>query len=103
MKLRESIERFGDYVAHERRLAAGTVRNYMADLEDLVSYVERLGVERLEDLESRDLRAWEMDHLDRGEAPGTVKRRLSSVSSWLLYLRRNGLRDRDLKDKVSVL
>lgn len=102
MKLRESIERFGDYVAHERRLAAGTVRNYMADLEDLVSYVERLGVERLEDLESRDLRAWEMDHLDRGEAPGTVKRRLSSVSSWLLYLRRHGLLDRDLMAKVSV-
>jgi integrase/recombinase XerC len=102
MKLRESIERFADYITHERRLAAGTVRNYVDDLEDLATYVEALGVDDLEQLEARDLRAWEMEHLDRGEAPGTIKRRLSSVSSWLKYLRRHGLYDRDLMTKVSV-
>ncbi len=102
MKLDESIKLFVDYIATERRLAAGTVGNYTADLEDMAAYVARLGVEDLGDLDAKDLRAWEMEHLDRGEAPGTVKRRLSSVSSWLRFLRRRGLMDRDLMAKVSV-
>ena len=102
MKLDESIERFRDYIATERRMAAGTVRNYVADLKDLSAYVAALGVEELEQLDARDLRAWEMEHLDRGEAPGTVKRRMASVGSWLRFLRRYGLFDRDLMAKVSV-
>ena len=93
---------FGEYIATERRMAAGTVRNYLADLEDLATYVEALGVGDLSGLEARDLRAWEMEHLDRGEAPGTVKRRLASVGSWLRFLRRHGHFDRDLMAKVSV-
>lgn len=102
MRIEESIARFNDYMTTERRLAAGTVSNYMADLEDLAAYVAKLGVEELEQLDAGDLRAWEMEHMSRGEAAGTVKRRLSSVGSWLRYLRRQGLFDRDLMAKVSA-
>ena len=102
MKLEESIKLFCDYITTERRLAEGTVRNYRTDLEDLASYVSAQGVETLEQLDARDLRAWEMEHLERGETPGTVKRRLSSVGSWLRFLRRHGYFDRDLIAKVSV-
>ena len=102
MKLEESIVRFRDYIATERRMAAGTVRNYMADLEDLAAYVKALGVEELDQLEASDLRAWEMEHLNRDEASGTVKRRLASVGSWLRFLRRHGILDRDLMAKVSA-
>ena len=35
MKIAEAIERYHDYIATERRMAAGTVRNYIGDLEDL--------------------------------------------------------------------
>ena len=102
MKLEESIERFRDYIATERRMAAGTVHNYCADLEDLARYVAALGVEDLEQLEASDIRAWEMEHLNRKEAAGTVKRRLASVGSWLRFLRHQGLFDRDLMAKVSA-
>lgn len=102
MKLEESIVRFRDYIATERRMAPGTVRNYCTDVEDLAAYVLALGVEELEQLEARDVRAWEMSHLAKGEASGTVKRRLASVGSWLRFLRRQGLLDRDLMAKVSA-
>lgn len=53
MNMQESIERFRDYLATERRLAAGTVHNYVSDLEDLAAYVTALGVEELSDLDAR--------------------------------------------------
>ena len=101
MSIDESIAIFHDYIANERRMAGGTVRNYTADLSDLSAYLKELGVEQLEALTSRDIRGWQMSHTDRGESAGTVKRRLSSVSSWLRYLRRQGIFDVDLMAKVT--
>ena len=102
MTVSEAIERFHEYVATEQRLSAGTVDNYMRDLLDLEAYLRSQGVLEMESLDGRDLRAWQMEHMERGEAAGTVKRRLSSVSSWLRYLRRRGLYDVDLMAKVSA-
>ena len=102
MKIEEAIVRFVDYIATEKRMAAGTVRNYEGDLRDLQHYLEQLEVRELDELESRDIRGWQMQHLDAGEAAGTVKRRLSSVSSWLRWLRRSGMLDVDLMAKVSA-
>lgn len=102
MTIHESIERFHDYIATEQRLAAGTVENYMRDLCDLEAFLERDGVTALEELDARGLRGWQMEHMEEGESAGTVKRRLSSVSSWLRFLRRHGLYDRDLMAKVSA-
>lgn len=102
MKIVEAIERFHDYIATERRLAAGTVVNYDRDLHDLANYVAQFGIEDMEDLTARELRGWEMSHMEHGEKAGTVKRRLSSVSSWMRFLRRHGMMDRDLMAKVSA-
>lgn len=102
MNIQEAIDLFRDYIATERRMAAGTVGNYIADLDDLRDYVAQMDVVDIADLTSRDIRGWQMEHMDRGEAPGTVKRRLSSVSSWLRYLRRRGIVEVDLMAKVSA-
>ena len=102
MKIDEAIERFHDYIATERRMATGTVRNYIGDLRDLEAYLSRLDITDLDELGARELREWQMQHMDCGESAGTVKRRLSSVSSWLRYLRRHGLFDADLMAKVST-
>ena len=40
--------------------------------------------------------------MDRGEAAGTVKRRLSSLSSWFRFLRRRGFLEADIMAKVSA-
>ncbi len=101
MKIAEAIDRFVDYIAVERRMAAGTVRNYEGDLRDLQAYLLPLEVTELDDLSARDIRGWQMEHLGAGEAAGTVRRRLSSVSSWLWWLRRSGFLEADLMAKVS--
>ena len=102
MKIDESIARFRDYIATERRLSARTVSLYGANLDDLSAYLLAQGIEELEELEARDLRAWQMEHTERGEAPTTVKLRLVSVGAWLRFLRRQGLYDRDLMSKVTM-
>lgn len=102
MKVAEAIDRFHNYIANERRLAPGTVHNYILDLEDLAQWLSAQQITDLDDLTAREVRSWQMDHMDRGENPGTVKRRLSSLSSFFRYLRRHGLYDRDIMAKVSA-
>ena len=102
MKIEESIAMFRDYVATERRLSEKTVRVYCDNLDDLAAYLAAQGIEGLDELEARDVRAWQMEHTERGEAPATIKLRLVSVSAWLRFLRRRGLFDRDLMAKVSM-
>lgn len=102
MNIEESIARFHDYIATERRMAAGTVENYMRDLRDLQEYLAQIEIVDLDELSARELREWQMQHMERGETAGTVKRRLSTISSWLRYLRRHGLFDADLMAKVSA-
>ena len=102
MKINEAIEQFHSYIANERRMAAGTVRNYIADLQDFSQWLELQQITDLGEISAREVRAWQMEHMDRGENPGTVKRRLSSLSSFFLYLRRNNLFNSDIMAKVSA-
>lgn len=101
VKISEAIERYITYVSTERRLSAGTVGNYSADLEDLQRFLEPYGIDDVDELTAREVRAWQMEHMERHEAVGTVKRRLSTVRSWLRYLRRCGVADTDIMAKVS--
>lgn len=102
MKTTEAIERFHTYIATERRMAAGTVRNYIDDLEDFDAWLRSQDIEVLDDVTAREVRGWQMEHMERGEKAGTVKRRLSSLSSFFRYLRRHGLFDADIMAKVSA-
>lgn len=102
MKLDESIARFHDYVATERRMSPRTVASYDKILSDLATWLHGQGIDDLDDLDTRDLRAWEMEHMDRGEKPATIKWRLAAVGSWLRFLRRHGLFERDLMAKMTA-
>ena len=102
MTVDEAIERFHTYIATERRMAAGTVQNYIGDLRDFADWLARQQVTTLDEVTAREVREWQMEHMDRGEAAGTVKRRLSSLSSWFRFLRRHGFLEADIMAKVSA-
>ncbi len=102
MKLVDAIERYVEYISAERRFAAGTVDNYRRDLSDLLLFLEPCGIDDTAQLTAREVRAWQMEHMERGEAAGTVKRRLATVSSWLRYLRRMGWVDTDIMANVGA-
>ena len=100
MTIADSIEGFKDYIATERRMAQGTIKNYIGDLQDLLAFVEPLGVSDVQELTARDIRAWQLMHIELGETPGTVRRRMSSVGSWVRWLRSTMLLDTDLMARV---
>ena len=102
MRVTEAIEKFHSYIANERRMAAGTVHNYVTDLYDFAQWLEAQDITSLDEVTAREVRSWQMEHMDRGENPGTVKRRLSSLSSFFRYLRRHNLFDSDIMAKVSA-
>jgi integrase/recombinase XerC len=102
MKIEDAIARFTDYIAFERRMAKGTVKNYTADLHDLALLAAKYGINDVEEVDSKLIREWQMQHMDYGEKPGTVKRRIASVSSWIHYLQRIGIIDSDIMAKVTV-
>ena len=102
MTVDEAIERFHTYIATERRMAAGTVQNYIGDLRDFADWLARQQVTTLDEVTAREVREWQMEHMVRGEAAGTVKRRLSSLSSWFRFLRRHGFLEADIMAKVSA-
>jgi len=102
MSIEESIALFHDYMVSERRMSARTVECYDANLTELAEYLNTNGIEELDQLESRDLRAWEMAHMDRGEQASTVKWRLAALGSWMRFLRRRGILERDLMAKVKA-
>ena len=83
-------------------MAAGTVRNYIDDLEDFDAWLRSQDIEVLDDVTAREVRGWQMEHMERGEKAGAVKRRLSSLSSFFRYLRRHGLFEADIMAKVSA-
>lgn len=100
MTLNHAIDLFHAYIATERRMAPGTVQNYMTDLHDFAAWLEAQQVVALGEVTAREVRSWQMEHMERGEAAGTVKRRLSSLSSFFRFLRRHGYFDSDIMAKI---
>ena len=97
MKLSQAVERFLRHIAQVRRLSAGTQRAYASDLRQFARFVAgRVGdppVARI------DLELLEGYVAACGElAPRTVRRRLSTISSLLGFLRDRGQLDANPAD-----
>ena len=83
---------FLDYLLYERNYSEGTVRYYRTDILELQKFGEKL----LGDLAPSDVgadlvREWIVFLMDKGYAPNTVNRKLSSVRTYYKYLLKKGL------------
>ncbi len=93
---------FLDYLLYERNYSKGTVEYYQADILEL----QKFGEELLGDLTPSDvdaglIREWITSLMDRGCAPNTVNRKLSSVRSYYKYLLRKGMVAADPLQKIT--
>ena len=93
---------FLDYLLYERNYSKGTVRYYQSDILEL----QKFGEELLGDLTPSDvdaglIREWITSLMDRGCAPNTVNRKLSSVRSYYKYLLRKGMVAADPLQKIT--
>lgn len=93
---------FLDYLLYERNYSKGTVKYYQSDILEL----QKFGEELLGDLTPSDvdaglIREWITSLMDRGCAPNTVNRKLSSVRSYYKYLLRKGMVAADPLQKIT--
>ena len=101
MKIEEAIQRFEAYVATEKRLAAGTVCYYVGEAKRFGSFLAEQQIVELEQVEARDVRAWQMSLVASGEKPGTVVKQIAALRAWFKFLRRHGYLERDIMAKIA--
>ena len=102
MKIDESITAFINYIAVERRLSALTVESYSAVLSDFSTYLASCDINEVEQLDALAIREWQMQLMEQGNQPRTVKQRLSALRSWHRYLRKMQWIDKDPFLKISA-
>ena len=86
------LQEFREYLQGERGLSPFTVRNYATDLEPLFSFLDRegLSLDNLERLDRRLVRRYLAWLVELGYARSSVARKLSTLRSYLRYLRTRG-------------
>jgi len=82
------IESFRRYLAVERRCSPHTVAAYTRDLQALVAYCERTGLESWSAVDSGHLRSFAARLHAGGLGPRSIQRRLSAVRSFYEFLQR---------------
>jgi integrase/recombinase XerC len=80
------IQRFRAYLATEKRCSPHTVAAYTRDLESLVSYCERTGLESWTAVDNGHLRSFAARLHAAGLGPRSIQRRLSAVRSFYEFL-----------------
>jgi integrase/recombinase XerD len=79
-------ELFIDYLTFERGLADHSVRAYLGDVEKLVAFLDERGIREPEGLTHLELREYVFHMKDRGLAPSSIQRALSSLRAYFAFL-----------------
>ncbi len=82
---------FLDHLALERRLSPHTVANYRRDLERLLGWLPKQGMQHWDQLDDPQVRAYTAARHRAGIGPKSLQRELSALRSLFRYLLREGL------------
>lgn len=90
MNLKEALKEYKNIYMAYRNFAERTRVEYQNDLEDLIRFLEHLGLKKVKDIGLPHLERYlaELDH--RGAAGSTRKRKVVSIRSFLGYLYQDG-------------
>jgi integrase/recombinase XerC len=91
----EQLARFRRYLAKERRLSAHTDSNYARDLNALARFCAKEGIADWPALEHAQVRLFAARSHAAGLAPRSIQRRLSAIRSFLNFLIREGMLNRN--------
>lgn len=89
------MESFLDYLTFERGLSERTLSAYERDLGKLFAFLSSRGVSHPDAIDSRHLREFIYHLKDQGLAPATIRRNISSVKGYFVFLMEEGVLDRD--------
>ncbi len=96
----EALARFRHYLTRERRLSGHTDSSYARDLAALVRFCGQQGIADWATLEHEQVRLFAARAHAAGLAPRSVQRRLSAVRSFLKFLIREGILNRNCAVEV---
>jgi len=90
LTLKQALEAYQTVYMPSRNLAPRTRREYLNDLHDLVSFLEKSGPKRISQIERRHLEGYQAELDRRAYAGPTRRRRTVSVRSLFKFLTRDG-------------
>lgn len=102
MSERERVDGFLHQLATVRRLSENTVAAYRRDLDALLDFMEREGIESVDGLDGWHIRRFAAEHFRQGLSPRSIARRLSAVRSYLGALVREGVLDANVAVNVQA-
>ena len=90
MELRRAVFAYLDELGRSRTLSENTLVAYGSDLAQIMEYCEGERVTSTEDLDTEVLRQWLWRHAEAGMAPSTLRRKVSAVKKFSLWLTKRG-------------
>jgi integrase/recombinase XerC len=87
-----------DYIRQlrsQRNLSEHTIRAYRGDLLGLLSHLQRLGLESLDDVDLGAVRSWLANQQVRGHSRATLQRRAAAVRTFFSWAHETGRVSRD--------
>lgn len=80
------LDKFLDFLRHEKRFSDHTVKAYRTDLRELEEFLDtRFDEPSIESSNADQLRSWLVEHIEAGNSPRTVNRKLSSLRSYFRW------------------
>lgn len=94
-------ESFLKYLQHEKRYSAHTIRSYLDDLDQFISFCD-FNEHNFEpvNINHKKIRSWIVDLVNNNISIRSVKRKISTLKSFYKYLLREGLISYNPVDKV---
>jgi integrase/recombinase XerC len=100
--MRQGIEAFIHYSAHNRRLSPHTCKAYQTDLEQFADFATEFGLENWDDLNTAAVRAFMAHCMQEGITPRSIHRKISSLRALVRFRRQQGLLKSDPLARIQL-
>jgi len=98
--LREAVQQYKDIYMASRNFAQQTRVEYLKDIQNLISFLEKINVREVKSLTIQHLERYLAELDRRGNAGSTRKRKVISIRSFLWYLYQDGYISTNLSKRL---
>lgn len=101
--MQKSLDRFFEYLTHEKRFSPHTLTSYSTDLNQLLQFCSEgsYSFTQWAEIDHFILRSWIISFIDEGLDAKTINRKISSLKSFYKFLLRQGEITKDPTLKLS--
>ena len=99
-ELKQAASEFADYLQAARGFSVNTVKAYETDVLDLATYLSKLEVNQVAQIELDQVRDWLFAADQSGLAKSTLARKSAAIRSFSAWLKKNELVDVDFAQRL---